>query len=301
MYIEPAGQMTIKTDLDTAVACMAFTEPPQTPPEVRMFRRSAKLEPGTRFQNHKQQEDSTALKLLDRKYGATSDKSGENTATLISGVRPSILQKIKDEQAEKLYKNANREPLGRGYDRGTVLPKKFKEGAPFGSAPTSGEGTSKELIFPNRNIPPESEQIYVRSHGSYAPGVQKSRNYNWNYDSNRTVFGKKGDTIALNGVSKNVQDVLQGTIEDRGNLVNSKTVEDHRGLGDLLGKPRNLGHKNNLPEGFAFGCKSGANEWSAGQTIRGEYPVADDPELGKSITPGFRNITVEVIFACYIY
>lgn len=296
MFIEPAGQMTAKTKMDTAVACMAFTEPPRTPPEVRMFRRSAKLEPGTRFQNHKQQEDSSTLRLTDRKFGAHSDNSGDTTSALISGVRPSILQKIKDEQAEKLYKNANREPLGKGYSRGTIMPAKFSQGAPYGAAPTQGEGTSKELIFPTWNVPPESEEIYIRSHGSYAPGAQLTRNYKWDYDPERSVFGKKGDTIALNGVSKNVQDVLQGTLQDRGSLVNSKTVEDMRGLGDLLGKPRNLGHETNLPDDFVFGCKSGQNEWGAGRTIRGEYPVGDDPELGKSITPGFRNVTIEV---CY--
>lgn len=303
MYVEPAGQMTYKGDNDTARACMKFTEPPRTPPDVRMFRRSAKLEPGTRFQNHKMLEDSSNLRLVDRKYGATSDHSNDSTAALISAARPTILQKIKDEQAEKLYKGAQREPLGRGYDRGTVMPEKFKTGTPFGAAPTSGEGTSKQLIFPNRNVPPESEEIYIRSHGSYAPGTQMTRNYKWDYDPERTVFGQKGDSIALNGVSKNVQDVLQGTLDDRGNLVNSKTVEDLRGLGDLLGKPRNLGHQNNLPDDFVFGCSSGKNEWSAGQTIRGEYPMGDDPELGKSITPGFRNVTVEVTsgmsYICY--
>ena len=295
MYIEPAGQLSSKGMDDTARACMAFTEPPRTPPDVRMFRRSAKLEPGTRFQNHKMQEDSSTLRLIDRKYGATSNQSGDTTSALISAARPTILQKIRDEQAEKLYKGAQREPLGRGYDRGTIMPDKFSKGAPYGSAPTQGEGTSKELIFPNRNVPPESEEIYIRSHGNYAPGSQLSRNYKWNYDPDHTVFGQKGDSIALNGVSKNVQDVLQGTLADRGNLVNSKTVEDLRGLGDLLGKPRNLGHGNNMASDFVYGCKSGKNEWNAGQTIRGEYPMGEDPEIGKSITPGFRNITVEVI------
>ncbi len=65
-------------------------------------------------------------------------------------------------------------------------------------------------------------------------------------------------------------------------------------MGDLLGTVRKLGHNNNLPPDFSFGIKSGKNEWNAGQTIRGEYVQADDPEVGKSITPGFRNITLEV-------
>jgi hypothetical protein len=294
MFIEPAGQLSSKGADDTCRACMAFTEPPRTPPEVRMFRRSAKLEPGTRFQNHKMQEDSSSLRLGDRRFGATSDQSSETTSALISAARPTILQKIRDEQAEKLYKGAQREPLGKGYDRGTVMPAKFSQGAPFGAAPTQGEGTSKQLIFPNRNVDPASEEIYIRSHGNYAPGTQLTRNYEWEYDPDHTVFGQKGASIALNGVSHNVQDVLQGTLADRGNLVNSKTVEDLRGLGDLLGKPRNLGHNSNVPDGFVYGCKSGKNEWGAGQTIRGEYPIGEDPEIGKSITPGFRNVTIEV-------
>ena len=72
-------------------------------------------------------------------------------------------------------------------------------------------------------------------------------------------------------------------------------VEDRRSLGDQLGKVRKLGQSKNLPENFAFGVKSGQNEWTAGRTIRGDYTQAEDTEIGKSITPGFRNITTEVI------
>lgn len=56
----------------------------------------------------------------------------------------------------------------------------------------------------------EGNDIYKRSHGSYAPGEQKRRGYNWSVDPHNTVFGRKGDTIAFNGVSKNIADVLKG-------------------------------------------------------------------------------------------
>ena len=219
-----AGFNSFKSELDTAKACMLFTEPPRTPPEVRMFRRSAKLEPGTRYQNHKQVVDSIDLRLQERKFGITSDSTNEGAAGLITAERPTILQKIKDERAEQLYKGASREPLGRSYNRGTVLPEKFKGGVPFGVSSDKGALTSKELIWPNIKTKPEDEEIYMKSHGSYGPGVQTSRHYQWNYDPARTVFGQKGKSIALNGVSKNIEDVLKGTIEDRGSLVNTKTV-----------------------------------------------------------------------------
>ena len=232
MYIDidlsmAAGSHTIKSDLDTAKACMLFTEPPRTPPEVHMFRRSAKLEPGTRYQNHKMISDSVSLRLVDRQFGVTSDSSAESAADLITAPRPSILQKIKDERAEQLYKGAAREPLGHSYNRGTILPEKFNQGVPFGKAPNKNNSGAKDLIWPKMHISPEDEAIYLRSHGSYGPGVQKSRGYVWNYDPAKTVFGQKGQSIALNGVSKNVEDVLKGTIEDRGNLVNTKTVSKY--------------------------------------------------------------------------
>ena len=50
----------------------------------------------------------------------------------------------------------------------------------------------------------------------------------------------KGDTIALNGVSKNVTDVLK-SVDDRAPLVNTKNVEDFRETKDLLGRSKNLG------------------------------------------------------------
>ena len=58
------------------------------------------------------------------------------------------------------------------------------------------------MIFPcdNEEINDGSD-LYKRSHGSYAPGEQKKRDYNWNLNPETTRFGAKGDTIAFNGVA----------------------------------------------------------------------------------------------------
>lgn len=67
--------------------------------------------------------------------------------------------------------------------------------------------------------------LYKRSHGSFGPGEQRTREYKWDIDPKQTRFGRKGDTIALNGVSTNILEVLQGSpATNQGNVVNLKKV-----------------------------------------------------------------------------
>jgi hypothetical protein len=102
----------------------------------------------------------------------------------------------------------------------------------FGVKSKSGSEPAKALIFPT-NVEETSDAIdlYKRSHGSYAPGEQKRRDYNWSVDPDRTRFGAKGDTIAFNGVSKNIADVLNGSSTSPVNgVVNTKKVDTSRPL-----------------------------------------------------------------------
>ena len=69
----------------------------------------------------------------------------------------------------------------------------------------------------------KGEDIYIRSHGSYRPGEQKDRHYNWPVDPTTTRFGAKGDNIAFNGVSKNIADVLKPS-EEYSNVLSAKKV-----------------------------------------------------------------------------
>jgi hypothetical protein len=54
----------------------------------------------------------------------------------------------------------------------------------------------------------EGEELYKRSHGSYSVGEQKRRGYDWKINPDEVRFGMKGNTIAYNGISKNVSEVL---------------------------------------------------------------------------------------------
>lgn len=121
---------------------------------------------------------------------------------------------------------------------------------------------------------------------------------------NITRFGQKGDTIALNGVSKNVADVLK-SVDDKAPMVNTKNVEDFREMSDILGQSRNLGQDSaarsieyayGKPSGTQIRAAQGKEPVGALEVIKGNYSKEDqlpDKDLGKSITPGFRNITLE--------
>ena len=78
---------------------------------------------------------------------------------------------------------------------------------------------AKDVIFPAFDESAmKGEDIYIRSHGSYGPGEQRDRHYNWPVDPVSTRFGCKGDTIAFGGVSKNINDILQYTDEKPSSL-----------------------------------------------------------------------------------
>jgi EF-hand domain-containing family member B len=74
-------------------------------------------------------------------------------------------------------------------------------------------------------------------------------------------------------------------------------VEDFRNMGDLLGQTKNLGQASgSRPTDMIYGKPSGNKAISAADVMRGKYSPADlepDRDLGKSITPGFRNLSLQ--------
>ena len=99
------------------------------------------------------------------------------------------------EKRESIYESRRREPLGKPYSRGHVLPAQTKEPKfSFGVTSRSSE-SAKNLIYP---LPTVDESAftdqYIRSHGSWRPGEQKDRKYAWGstgIDPNRHKFGKQ--------------------------------------------------------------------------------------------------------------
>lgn len=84
----------------------------------------------------------------------------------------------------------------------------------------------------------------------------------------------------------------------------SLQVEDFRNMADMLGQSKNLGQDSGMrPKDLVYGKASGSKGLSAAEVLRGKYKESDnlpDRDLGKSITPGFRNVTLQGdrVFGC---
>lgn len=292
------------TSSDRARQCLSFDERPETPPEIRKFRRSKNLEPGRRFIHPGLADDMERLDLPNKVFGNKSDPIRYTAANLINATPQNVVERLNTVKAENTYYTLKREPLGGSYRRDYELPDKFtQQGEPFGRSSRLSAEPAKTIIFPEMSEASfAGEDLYKRSHGSYGVGEQKRRGYSWKINPDEIRFGVKGDTIAYNGVSRNIAEVLCPSAEDTESVIGTSKVEEHRMMGDLLGKTRDLGQGSKArTEQFVYGLpsaytKKSKSQWSAIDTIKGRYRAEDlvvDPDLGKSITPGFRNITLE--------
>jgi hypothetical protein len=248
LLMPPAGLSAHQSGRGSTSDCLVFGERPGTPEEIRKYRRSANLEPGKRFQNPKTAVDLETLQLEQKTFGVSSKRAEVTAATLLNQTPPNgTVGKLNFAKAENIYYTTKREPLGRVYSRHHQLPQKFLEGLfiksllclsnlhvsllfdlsgePFGQTMRGQEDTAKTLLFPKiTEGQGYADEMYKKSHGTWGVGEQKQRNYDWQYDPNRTVFGMKGKDIAFNGVSKNVAEVLMSSKEENGPLVATANV-----------------------------------------------------------------------------
>lgn len=211
-------------------------------------------------------------------------------------------QRTKNAVLEKSFKSVAREPLGKSYNRGHTMPSVIANDPLFRHGIKSEKGMKAQEVLEMSELTEEEkerEALYVKSHGSYPPGVQKRRNYNWDVDLKTVTFGDKGKDIALGGMSQAVYDVLHGVGDSPYKTVTSKKYDDFQAMKDLLGRARNLGHGLPLPKDHVFGkaaVRRGKEEWDARNCVEGAYSLdeqAPDDDLGTTKTPGFRNATTE--------
>merc|ERR1711998_94425 len=102
-----------------------------------------------------------------------------------------------------------------------------------------------------------------------------------------------------NGAATGVSAALESCDGPR---ITSKKTEDFKNLSDQLGRVRNLGHGNKESHPDVYGKASlpaqepNSQVCDARSCIEGDYTFdeqAPDSDLGKTHTPGFRNITTE--------
>jgi hypothetical protein len=58
--------------------------------------------------------------------------------------------------------------------------------------PTIGSESAKEVLYPidgDKEERPEIARMYNKTHGNFAPGEQKNRDYKWDLDTDKHRFG----------------------------------------------------------------------------------------------------------------
>ena len=299
-----AGKPGVEPGVEGTHHCMTQPARPGTPPEVQKWRKSNYATPGQRIVHPGMIKDFEGRDPTAQEFGAILVKSDHVEDVWRQPGADSEYNAVVHAQKEAHYASVKHEPLGKSYNRGHALPDKTTERKfQFGKSSSSSED-AKSLLYPVLTEDQEQFQPqYIKSHGSFAPGEQRSRDYSWKVDPSNHRFGVGvGSQIALNGMALGVSAALRGEGDTHPAVVTSKKVEDSKSLADQLGRARNLGHGavSQAPGGrHIYGKASirGQSEWDARQCIQGEFHYDEqmpDSDLGCSHTPGFRNVTNEV-------
>lgn len=182
-------------------------------------------------------------------------------------------QKVVVSLNESTYKK-NQNPLGRSCIGGHKLPG-FMSDSNYrhGIKTSESNEDAKKLIYPLANN--SSENILNE------PGCQKRRNYNWPLDPATTTFGIKGETGSGRGQSAGVASALQmNTVEASSEKIST------RDYNQVFGKSTRQGGTESAAD-----CLGDKGDFSH----ENDHDIDD---LGKSLTPGFRNVETERIFGC---
>jgi len=204
-----------------------------------------------------------------------------------------------NDKAESYYASKKMEPLGKSFLRGHQLPEEARDADFSFGIPTGCSESSKNLLYPTQTEDESKHSgMYTKSHGSYAPGEQRNRDYNWDKTDINQVshrFGKKEKNMLENGVALCMNPANDKSVP-KTRLVASK-VENMKNTKDQLGRARNLGMgSTTLTQEHIFGVQGTLDSWDAQMCIQGDYTPEEqqpDTDLGVSATPGWRNTTVE--------
>ena len=145
---------------------------------------------------------------------------------------------------------------------------------------------------------------YVVSHGSFNVAEQRDRNYDWKNtdvkDPGVHKFGWAEEVPLRDGVKKAISGPAADPDLATGAKIVQKTVTDFKDFNsDILGKCKKTGAGlHNLSKDFAFGTSTVKDygAWGTKECIEGNASLEEqmpDPDLGRSLQPGWRNITNE--------
>ena len=302
--------------MESCAACLSFEPRPQTPHNIRKYRKTFFSDPGQRVLPAGQIDDNLAQKLQaeGKRFGVSSGFTSDHVPDIFVGIESDSIAEYVNERKEAIYRSNQREPLGKSFVRGHAIPPHIDAfGKPQNSVNT--EAGAKELLYPRSSVAPsdgrseeEVKRMYIKSHNSYAPGEQRTRDYQWGrarVDPTQFRFGIVEAAAGEGGVAECIQPESQ----EGQNRVTSVQVEKYRHFrADTLGRAKMLGTKpKSLTEDHVYGKnprKKGTQHEAetAKDAIQGGYSWAEqqpDIDLGRSIQPGWRNDTTSTrTFGC---
>jgi hypothetical protein len=179
-----------------------FTKPP-TPDGLKKYRKGHVNEPG-KIQKHWGLADDPAHFEKAFSYGKKTYDS-DKVDTVIKAQNLAGLADQFNDINEGQYASHKREPLGLGFSRKYNWPEHVPNGKIEFGVPTRGLENAKEILYPMGGAhiadDPVTHAMYRATHGNYAPGEQKKRNYEWKTDPAEHKFGY-GEKKILNGAAQ---------------------------------------------------------------------------------------------------
>ena len=218
---------------------------------------------------------------------------------------------VKCSARERIYQSTQRHPLGKSHPpKGhATLPDFVRQPDFCHGVPTlGGKESAKELLYSAHVVEDEGIRAqYVKSHNSYLPGEQRTRHYRWSINPATTVFGVKGDNIVdPASTSLGASDALhfvRGDDRESISLPVKSPDDDFNPLSDSnANEMKSKRHFVPVSKDHVFG-KSAPKAVldTAANSIFGnrnsDTSSKHDENLGKSITPGFRNAFTETVSA----
>ena len=157
--------------------------------------------------------------------------------------RKSEYAQTKLTQAERHYHSTSMEPLGKCFSHGHVLPEECRTRSTSSASPRLPwrERLETLIYMPSAKPVPGERAQYIKSHGSYGPGEQRSRDYDWKgCDLKTHRFGEGvGSYVALNGLALGATAAMEQL--DPQPII-SQRMRNFKALQDKLGQSRYLGH-----------------------------------------------------------
>lgn len=298
--------------------CLTFEARPETPHNIRKYRKTFFSEPGQRVIPTGQIDDNLAAKLQEKgnRFGRSSGFSSDHVPDIFVGIESDSIAEYVNDRKEAIYRSNQREPLGKSFIRGHAIPGHIDAfGKPQNSVNT--EAGAKELLYPRGaaagaaaggRSDDEVKRMYIKSHNSYAPGEQRTRDYQWgraNVDPAQFRFGVVEAGTGEGGVAECIQPESQ---EGQTRITSVQVEKCRHFRADTLGRAKMLGTKpKGLTDDHVYGKnkpKKGAQleAETAKDALQGGYSWDEqqpDIDLGRSIQPGWRNDTTSTrTFGC---